>query len=289
MSSPINKKADQDLLQCMEVRGGHGESANFFRRPGLDVWIWSQSRRNSRTEGGDMHYISSCASGRITRMLMADVGGIENLFSDVAIRMRDLMKKNINVIAQTSAVQQMSKHMHSTCEQGGFASTLLSTFFAPTRTLTVCNAGHPPPLCYYAAIDEWKSLKPDATVPSRTSQANLSGTVSAEDFQKFRLTLDVGDIILSFSNALTECRLRDGSTLGLVGLQEFARRLSDGPLDEQALDRWIADIRGEHPNNLRDEDATIMLSKVTRSRVPLRDNLLAPIRLLWHPADKTTL
>lgn len=273
----------------MEVRGGHGEAANFFRRPGLDVWIWSQSRRNPHIEGGDMHYISSCASGRITRMLMADVGGTENHFSDVAIRMRELMKKNINVIAQNSAVQQMSEHMHSTTEQGGFASTLLSTFFAPTRSLTVCNAGHPPPLCYYSAIDEWKQLKAERTTTAPSSQHNLSGTVAEEEYQKFRLTLDVGDMVLSFSNSLTECRLRDGGTLGLVGLQKLMRGLSDRPLDEQSLDRWIAKLRGEHPDNLQNEDATVILSKVTRSRVPLRDNLLALVRLLRPPTDKTTL
>ncbi len=285
MSSPRNQLS----LQCMEVRGGHGEAVNFFRRPGLDVWIWSQPRRNPHIEGGDMHYISSCASGRITRMLMADVGGIENHFSDVAARLRELMKKNINVIAQNSAVQQLSEHMHRTSEQGGFASTLLSTFFAPTRSLTVCNAGHPPPLCYYAAIDEWKLLKAERSTTSLNSHHDLSGTVTEEEFQKFRLTLDVGDMVLSFSNALTECRLRDGSTLGLFGLQELVRRLSDQPLDEQALDRWITEIRGEHPDNLRNEDVTVMLSKVTRSRVPLRDNLLALVRLLRPPVDKTTL
>lgn len=273
----------------MEVRGGHGESANYFRRPGLDVWIWSQSCRNPEIEGGDIHYISSCASGRITRMLMADVGGVENHFSDVAIRMRDLMKKNINVIAQNSAVQQMSEHMHSTSEQGGFASTLLSTFFAPTRSLTVCNAGHPPPLCYYAAIDEWRILKADPSVASPVTQHDLTGTVAEEEFQKFRLTLDVGDMVLSFSNALTECRLRDGTTLGLVGLQKLLRSLSDHPLDGQSLDRWIAELRDQHPNNFRNEDATAILTKVTRSRVPLRDNLLALVRLLRRPTDKTTL
>ncbi|MEZ6138473.1 MAG: PP2C family protein-serine/threonine phosphatase [Pirellulaceae bacterium] len=284
-TSPV---VDPDLMQCMEVRGGHGEAANFFRRPGLDVWIWSQSRRATELEGGDMHYISSCASGRITRMLMADVGGIDNLFSNVAIRMREVMKKNINVIAQNSAVQQLSEHMQCTSEQGGFASTLLSTFFAPTRSFTVCNAGHPPPLCYYAAIDQWKFLKPESKVPATGVEQESTGTLSADDFQKFKLTLDFGDMVLSFSNALPECRRRDGSTLGLLGLQEFARRLNDQPLDEHVLDRWISDIRAEHPDNLRGDDATIILSKVTRSRVPMRDNLLALVRVFGKPMDKTT-
>lgn len=278
---------EQDLLQCMEVRGGHGAASNFFKRPGLDVSIWSQTRQAAEFEGGDMHYITSCASGRITRMLMADVGGINNLFADVARRMRDLMMHNINVIAQTSAVSQISVEMDSTSQQGGFASTLLSTFFAPTRSLTICNAGHPPPLLYRSASGEWSPLKSDlAEFPP---VAEYSGTVEPMEYQRFKLKLDVGDMFLFYNNALTECRQRHGRTMGVEGILKLVHRLTEASNRKNTLRDLIHEIRDSHQDNPCGEDATVILGQVTDSRVALRDNFLAPFRLLRGAADRTSL
>lgn len=282
----VANKNERDLLQCMEVRGGHGDAANYFSRPGLDVWIWSQARQDPKSEGGDMHYITSCASGRITRMLMADVGGIDNLFADVAGRARDLLKRNINVIAQGPAMQQLSADMSSTTKRGGFASTLLSTFFAPTRSLTICNTGHPPPLLYRSASQEWSAIKSDAqeSLPAM----DFSGTADPLEYQRLKLKLEVGDLILYYSNALAECRQADGRTLGVLGLQKFARRLTPASMSANTLNEFVADIKAEHEGNLRDQDATVILCKATRTHVAMRDNFLAPFRLLRGVNDRTT-
>ncbi len=278
---------EQDLLQCMEVRGGHGAASNYFKRPGLDVSIWSQSRQAAELEGGDMHYITSCASGRITRVLMADVGGINNLFADVARRMRDLMKHNINVIAQASAVSQISAEMDSASQQGGFASTLLSTYFAPTRSLTICNAGHPPPLLYNSASGKWSPLKSELS--ELPPVVDYSGTVEPTEYQRFKLKLDVGDMFLLYSNSLTECRQRDGRTLGVEGILKLVHRLTESNNRENALRDLILEIRDAHQDNPCSEDATVILGQVTNSRVAMRDNFLAPFRLLRGAADRTSL
>lgn len=278
---------EQNLLQCMEVRGGRGPASNFFRRPGLDIWIWSQTRQDAELEGGDVHYISSCASGRITRMLMADVGGTNNLFADVARRMRDVMKHNINVIAQSSAVDQMSAEMNSTSQQGGFTSTLLSTFFAPTRSLTICNAGHPPPLLFKAASGAWSALK--SNLSELPPAMDYSGTVGPNEYQRFKLKPDVGDMLLYYSNSLTECRHRDGRTLGVEGMNQFVQGLTEKDNRETALRELIQGIQAAHQENLRSQDATVILSQFTDSRVGMRDNFLAPFRFLRGATDRTSL
>lgn len=285
-----NNSSEQDLMNCMEVRGGYGGTANFFRRPGLDVWIWSQSRDKARIEGGEMHYISSCASGRITRTLMADVGGIGSLFTDVAGRMRDLMAKNVNVIAQNSAVKQMASNLGDASRQGGFASTVLSTFFAPTQSMTICNAGHPPPLIYRAAEDQWTVLK--TTPNSSSTVGEESGTVSPDEYQRFKLKMSAGDMVLSYSNALTECRYRDGRIIGIAGLLELARILNKVECGDvggarNVLEDFVDRLRQENEENMRDDEATMILSVATRVRVALRDNLLAPFRLFGRVSDRT--
>ncbi|MCA9123808.1 MAG: SpoIIE family protein phosphatase [Planctomycetaceae bacterium] len=155
----VNSEPEHQQMNCMEVWGGHASTNNFLRRPGLDVWIWSDQRSSAEAGGGDLHLLSSCASGRITRMLLADVCGFGSLFSEIASEMRDLMKRNVNTIQQTSAVRDMSCRLEYASQKGGFASTLMSTYFASTRAFALCNAGHPPPLLYRAADDKWSLLK----------------------------------------------------------------------------------------------------------------------------------
>lgn len=85
-------KAPEEQTKCMEVWGGSCASDDCFRRPGLDIWIQSQNVEFADAGGGDLHLLSSCASGRITRMLLADICGIGPLFSEIAGELRDLMK-----------------------------------------------------------------------------------------------------------------------------------------------------------------------------------------------------
>ena len=127
MASASTNQLPDESLNCLEVRGGHGPAENFFRRPGMDVWIHSRAENATEQGGGDLHYISSCASGRITRMLMADVCGIGEQFGAVADELKTVVKGNVNSIRQARSVRQMSAQLAETSREGGFASTLMST------------------------------------------------------------------------------------------------------------------------------------------------------------------
>lgn len=219
-------------------------------------------------------------------MVTADVGGTEHLFADVDRRMRKLMKRNINIISQSSVVDQMSAEMDATSRQGGFASTLLSTYFAPTRSLTICNAGHPPALLYKSASGEWSALKSEMSeIPPAE---DYSGTVDPAEYQRFKLKLEIGDMFFFYSNAVTECRQQDGRTMGVDGITQLIHRLTQTGTKKTTLRELVQSIRDAHQGNLLDEDATLILSKVTNTRVAMRDNFLAPFRLLRGTTDRTT-
>jgi len=55
--------------------------------PGLDAWVSSQPEGHA-VAGGDVYYFSSCASGRITRILLADVSGHGELIARTAAGLR---------------------------------------------------------------------------------------------------------------------------------------------------------------------------------------------------------
>jgi hypothetical protein len=278
--------SDDENMNCMELWGGHGATNNRLRRPGLDVLIWSDPRNSTDAGGGDLHLLSSCASGRITRMLLADVCGFGPLFADISSELRELLKRNVNTIKQSRAVREMSCRLDEAAHRGGFASTLMSTYFAPTRSFALCNAGHPPPLLYRAADANWSVLR---NTPSPASVADtFSGVLRSEEYQQFKTNLAIGDMVLSYSNSLTECRRSDGVTMGLNGLVERLRELD--PARPADIGPSLANhIRDEHPENLSKEDATILLCRATETPVTWRDKLLAPIRMLRSASDKTNI
>ena len=277
---------DRENINCMEVWGGRGATSSRLTRPGLDVWVWSQPQAETEFGGGDLHLLSSCASGRITRMLLADICGFDSLYSEIASELRDLTKRNLNSIKQTRAVLRLSSRLAEVSQRGGFASTIISTYFSPTRSFTLCNAGHPPPFLFRARAGDWSILKQMAT-DSGSGDSTL-GVVDPNEYQQFKMKLEVGDLVLSYSNALTECRAAKGGTIGLDGLLSRVRQLDPSRPSDLAA-QLVTQLQREHVDNLAMSDSTVLLCRASDTGVRWQDNVLAPFRLLRAVTDRTRI
>src|SRR5580692_2675422 len=82
-------------MQCMEVWGGSQIASSGVELAGLDVWIYSKPFGQAQ-RGGDVYYVSSCASGRISRLLLADVSGHGKSVASTAADLRTLMRRFVN-------------------------------------------------------------------------------------------------------------------------------------------------------------------------------------------------
>ncbi len=273
-------------MNCMEVWGGNEATQCHFTRPGLDIWIRSQMQGHAESGGSELHLVSSCASGRITRMLLADICGYGQRFAQIAGAFRELMRRNVNSVRQARFVREMSRRLDDASRQGGFASTLVSTYFAPTRSFTVCNAGHPPPLLFSVETGTWSVLKHAA--PASASTEAAFGVVSPDEYQQFTTKLEIGDMVLNYSNALTECRDVNGRILGIDGLLSRLRQI-DPQQHTEISATLLTQIQSEHADNFTTEDATLLLCRATARRVGWRDNALAPFRLLRPVSDATRI
>lgn len=280
------EKATDEQMNCMEVWGGSCASEDCLRRPGLDIWIQSQSAQFADAGGGELHLLSSCASGRITRMLLADICGIGPLFSEIAGDLRDLMKRSVNAIQQQRIVRDVSSRLEEVSHKGGFASMLIHTFYAPTRSFSLCNTGHPPPLVFRSKEHRWSLLKQTPAEPS--SLASLDGVVHPDAYQHVKTKLDVGDMVLSYGEGFTECRDVNGQIIGLRGLLDRAQELDTGN-PATLLSSLQHRLRDENGDNSAVEDATLLLCQATETKVALRDNLLAPFRLFGSVSDSTRI
>ena len=180
-------------MKCLEVCGGSQLTAQGVVIGGLDAWVYSKPHGQAK-RGGDVYYASSCAAGRITRLLLADVSGHGKSVAAIAADLRLLMRRFINRWDQAEFVRLLNQQFSTLSKTGTFATAIVSTFFAPSRRLILCNAGHPRPILYRACKKNGTCWVIEAPLPclgrricrseflaSRTtsiSTLNLSGAIA---------------------------------------------------------------------------------------------------------------
>ena len=158
MSSKAVVEQPLHRLECMEIWGGNEAIDDAIAVSGLDAWVISQPHAGDPS-GGDIHFVSTCGSGRIARFMIADVAGHGQAVSNVAQKLRKLMRKHITRLDQTRFVRDLNREFLSACESETFATALLTSYYAPTDHLIVCNAGHPAPLWYRSQLGTWHQLE----------------------------------------------------------------------------------------------------------------------------------
>ena len=276
-------------LQCMEIIGGNEAVHNVISSPGLDIWVESEPFEGN--VGGDLHYFSMCGSGRVTRLCLADVSGHGPNMDEIAKSLRALMGKHINQLDQTHFAQAINREFTERADSEYFATLLLATYFAPTDHLIVCNAGHPRPLWFSKRLGCWQLLDqetPDAGPSIREAKgtyllspvANLPlGIIEPTDYCQFDVSLEKGDLVLVYTDALIEAKSPEGRLLGESGLLDLAQQLSVSQPQEialtllEAVERW----RG---GAVPDDDQTLIV---------LHHNAADPPAVTLGQAAKTML
>lgn len=267
-------KAVHQTMSCMEVWGGNRSTWSQFVVPGLDLWVYSQPYGDGDL-GGDVYYLSSCASGRVTRMFLGDVSGHGSEAAPLGTKLRDIMRKNVNYIDQSQVVKSLNEEFEDASADGRFATAIVSTYFSPTRELSVCSAGHPPPLIYRVTTGRWEILG----VEDDDLRNMPIGVLGGQEFTAAKLKLGTGDLFLGYSDALYESRDSDGSMLTAEGIVRIANSLQ--VLDAaEFVQQLLQIIRDLNPENLVSDDATVILARANEQGVSLKDNLMAPFRFL---------
>ena len=269
-------------MTCMEIWGGNKATVRNVTLPGLDAWVYSRPYQQAES-GGDVYYVSNCATGRITRLMLADVSGHGSAVAKIANDLRMLMRRYVNHIQQIKFVSSMNNEFATLASSGGFATAVVATFLAPTRRLTFSNAGHPHPLIYTARDRRWRLLE-----TSQDESGHLCGPSDLplgifEDgaYGELELMLDVGDLVLFHTDAFIESRDAQGELLGSQAFLEIVSEIG-GEQPETLLEQIVTKVTSIRPGNLTDDDVTLLLFRATgeEAQVPFGKRLLAPFRLL---------
>ena len=218
-------------MACMEIWGGNRAIANGVSAPGLDAWVYAQPFRGDQS-GGDVHYVSTCASGRISRFAIADVSGHGSGVDEFAQELRRLMRRHINTPDQSRFVRELNTEFGRLSRNGIFATALLATYFSPTDQLIIVNAGHPRPLLRRARSRTWEVLD-GATSDDEVIRNLPLGIIDPTDYAQFAVTLERGDEVVIVTDALLESKGPDGGMLGEAGLIRVMNALPEVSLEHR--------------------------------------------------------
>jgi serine phosphatase RsbU (regulator of sigma subunit) len=207
----------------MEIWGGIEPVERTVTTPGLDVWVFSQPFQGDE-QGGDVYYVTLCGGGLITRVVVADVSGHGSSVAEFSSSLRALLRKNINQKSQSRLVERLNRQFAEMAGMQRFAAAVITTYLASTDRISVCNAGHPRPLFHRASDGEWSLLSKKAR--DEPGAANLPlGLDEETSYHTFEVDLSRGDLLVFYTDALTEAADAQGRLLGESGLLEAARRL----------------------------------------------------------------
>jgi serine phosphatase RsbU (regulator of sigma subunit) len=274
----MHEATTENSIGCMEIIGGNRARRQLVHAPALDIWIDSRPLE-SIAGGGDIHYVSTCGAGYVTRLALADVSGHGSSADRVAVNLRKLMRKYINTLDQTRFAKELNREFAAADDEGRFATAVLLTYFALTNHLLICNAGHGRPLCYRQSQLKWQFLDVDSLPDCqslRASQAryhlervaNLPlGILDPTDYEQFAVRLDTGDVIVLYTDAVTECENSAGRQLGEAGLLEIVERQSADRSD-MLCEQIIEELRLWRSGRTSQDDQTVIVLQRSESKPP---------------------
>jgi sigma-B regulation protein RsbU (phosphoserine phosphatase) len=248
-------------LACLELRGGNHLAAYSTELPGLAGWVSCHPLRPS-PRGGDLYYLSVCSRGAIARVVLADVAGHGEVVSSAAVRLHDALRQHVDNWDQSTLIRQLNDDFLKGAQKVQFATAFLASFCSDSGELLFTNAGHVPPLWYRAATDQWSLLR-DSTPLSKEIVDLPLGLIEGTSYRQTAVQLEPGDLLLLYTDGVSESYDESGAQLGLERLLSIARSLptETAVAAGQGLLAAVARFRGTAP--AADDETVVALRRPT--------------------------
>jgi phosphoserine phosphatase RsbU/P len=251
----IGRVAEQEALKreldiAREVQAGLLPQ----RRPAVPGLDYDGVCRMAREVGGDYFDFLDLGSGRLG-LALGDISGkgvsAALLMASVQAFLRSRAKQFTDDPA--SLVAQVNESLAESTDPSKFATFFYAVYDSATRVLRYVNAGHNPPLV----------LRAGTTLVSRLRPTGMAlGFDRGAVYGEGRETLAPGDLLLAFTDGLTEALNEAGEEFGearTAGLLVGNRHLAASDLQRLAMAELEA-FCGHAPQH---DDVTIVVARVT--------------------------
>jgi len=249
-----------ERLACFELWGGNRAEDHAVELPGLEGWVYSAPLDPLRG-GGDVHYFSVCSQGMVSRIALADVAGHGSRASAMAENLRRVLQRHTDNWDQSELMREVNEAFVREATGSQYATAAVLGFYFETGELLFTNAGHPPALWYRRRENSWELLQ-DTTPLAVDIEGLPLGLIRGTTYSQTGVRLGAGDVLVLYTDGISEANDSSGNELGHNGLLELARSLDPKPPADMSreLISAIAGFRGDAPR--RDDETLIVLRHV---------------------------
>jgi sigma-B regulation protein RsbU (phosphoserine phosphatase) len=181
--------------------------------------------------GGDVEYLSVCPECNISRIALADVSGHGEAVAVFGVKLRELMQKHLHFVEQVALTRDLNQAVPESLGEGHYATMVAFGSEKLRDRMVLTNAGHPPPLFYRVSRAEWSWIETER-VSEREHPAGLPlGLLADVTYEESVLDAQSGDLIVLYSDGVSEANSPAGNELGRDGLMNLVR-----PLDTSSAD-----------------------------------------------------
>lgn len=222
--------------------------------PTVPCYSITAFQEQSRSVGGDLYDVALLPDNKLI-FLVADVSGKG---TGAALLMSNLLAA-FRILYETpdcelcKVVTMVSRQMFRYTPPEMFATLFIGCIDYERHTMKYINAGHNPPLL----------TKADGTVISLEPSGTMIGAFDFGDWEESEVELRPGDLVVIFTDGVTEAENASDDQYGDERLEEFVIASRDETTDEISR-RLIDDITKFTKGAPQSDDITLLLLKRER-------------------------
>ena len=173
------------------------------------------------------------------------------------------MQKYLAALEQASLMRDLNEAVIDQLDGVHYATMVAAGFHAHRGLLVMTNAGHPPPFWYRAARDEWVWFEPPSVEGAGGIRGTPLGLLPKASYDRMTVRTDPGDLIVLYSDGVSEATDPEGVELGrdrLMTLAQAADRSSAETFGEQLVEAVGQFRRGRVPE---DDETIVVLQRLS--------------------------
>jgi len=198
--------------------------------------------------GGDYFDVIKLDNGHIA-LAIADVSGkgagASLLMSNLQASLRALINVETNL---DSMVARINNILYQNTSADKYITFFIGILEPDTRKFTYCNAGHNPPLRF----------SKNGKVTELEEGGLIIGMMSGSEYEIGSITLDEGDIIVMYTDGITEAENEEDEEFGEKSLINHVKRnINSSP--EELINSIVDEVENHAVDLMSQDDVTLLI------------------------------